>query len=567
MIDLIALSAAKKHADLLAMGLTSVSVDNTNKSITFTLAADGSQHTIYFDQPSDGISIVGIEIKNGHLICLMSDGSEIDAGVLPSGGSGGSVPKPLTYDYMPEGYPSKSVQTVTLMEEQEVAFSDMVKAYAAVSPVEFELTEGETYTVVWDGVEYKCVCYASDSSLYIGNPVAFELEATGEPFLYFISEAGYMWGSYDTATTHTIGVTTSPEIITPMSYDYMPEGYPKKSGWSIEWDGNTEGLVVVEAGSVTFCKVSDLLPTDDELIGRFIRLSDGTSVIISSDYIHALPEDMTLVGKDDISIAVVKKDNTTVNGLTFPKKGIYFYKENAYYVQKLTEVITPMAEEFMPSSIGEAIDAVGAVANTAKTTADNAQTAAENAQTAAENAQTTADNAQTAAENAQTAASAKFQLMQQNTVTTTTTIGTIRNVAGSVPVKGLNIAVGSTIKFTADNNVSGETVWDSPVKQIYMKNSVGVTDCLLELELSHDGETYNFTNKTFSSILSNLVIEYEKVIIPKLIYPARNEGAWLPPYLIANCLYLTKKSTSSSEATLYRITVDDTGTLSATEVT
>ena len=90
MIDLIALSAAKKHADLLAMGLTSVSVDNTNKSITFTLAADGSQHTIYFDQPSDGVSIIGVEIKNGHLICLMSDGSEIDAGVLPSGGSSGS---------------------------------------------------------------------------------------------------------------------------------------------------------------------------------------------------------------------------------------------------------------------------------------------------------------------------------------------------------------------------------------------------------------------------------------------------------------------------------------------
>lgn len=91
MIDLIALSAAKKHADLLAMGLTFVSVDNTNKSITFTLTADGSQHTIYFDQPSDGVSIIGVEIKNGHLICLMSDGSEIDAGVLPSGsGSGGS---------------------------------------------------------------------------------------------------------------------------------------------------------------------------------------------------------------------------------------------------------------------------------------------------------------------------------------------------------------------------------------------------------------------------------------------------------------------------------------------
>ena len=266
MIDLIALSAAKKHADLLAMGLTSVSVDNTNKSITFTLAADGSQRTIYFDQPSDGISIVGIEIKNGHLICLMSDGSEIDAGVLPSGGSGGSVPKPLTYDY-------------------------------------------------------------------------------------------------------------------------MPEGYPKKSGCSIEWNGNTEGLVAVDAGSIIICKVSDLTLTDDELIGRFVRFSDGTGVIISSDYIHALTEDITFVGESKPFILVVKKDNATAEGLTFPQKGTYFVKQQnskaakpePLYVQKLLEVITPMAEEFMPPRIVEAIDAVGGTIDRIGTIAYNAQSTANNA--------------------------------------------------------------------------------------------------------------------------------------------------------------------------------------------
>ena len=39
-------------------------------------------------------------------------------------GSSASIPKPLTYDYMPEGYPSKGIEYVTLMEEQEVAFSE-----------------------------------------------------------------------------------------------------------------------------------------------------------------------------------------------------------------------------------------------------------------------------------------------------------------------------------------------------------------------------------------------------------------------------------------------------------
>ena len=424
MIDLIALSAAKKHADLLAMGLTSVSVDNTNKSITFTLAADGSQRTIYFDQPSDGVSIIGVEIKNGHLICLMSDGSEIDAGVLPSGsGSGGSIPKPLTYDYMPEGYPSKSVQTVTLMEEQEVefAFDSKKGVYAARLTEAPAIAEGQTYTVNWDGTEYKCICSTFNTLPILGNlSIMGDGDDTGEPFIYIFATRSRSFVTLDISASHTISVKTAEEVI------------------------------------------------------------------------------------------------------------------------------TPMAEEFTPPRIVEAIDAVGAVANAA---------------------QTTANAAQTTAENVQRTASAKFQLMQQNTVTTTTTIGTIKNSAGSVPVKGLNIAVGSTIKFTADNNVSGKTVWDSPVKNIRMQNSAGVTICSLRLELSHDGETYNFINETLSSALSNLVIEYEKVIIPKLTYPTRNEGAWLPPYLIANCLYLTKQSTSSSDATLYRITVDNSGTLTAKEVT
>lgn len=199
--------------------------------------------------------------------------------------------------------------------------------------------------------------------------------------------------------------------------------------------------------------------------------------------------------------------------------------------------------------------------------AEKATAAADVAQATANAAQTAADNAQTAAGIAQSLAYAKFQLMTQTTVKTTTTIGTVRNSIGSVDVKGLNIAVGSIIKFTADGNVSGSAVWDRPEKVIDIKNTHGVTICNLDLALLHDGQTYSFTNQTAGSILSNLVIEYEKVIIPKFAFTSRREGAWLPPYLIANCLYLTKASTTSTSAHLYRITVDDTGTLKATEVT
>ena len=65
---------------------------------------------------------------------------------LCGGGGGGSVPKPLTYDYMPEGYPTKAMGTVTVMEEQEVAFYDdkgSLGRYGVPAPP-FNLIEGQT---------------------------------------------------------------------------------------------------------------------------------------------------------------------------------------------------------------------------------------------------------------------------------------------------------------------------------------------------------------------------------------------------------------------------------------
>ena len=45
-----ALVISKNFTKKVAMGLTSVNVDNVNKTITFTLVADGSQHTLQFDE-------------------------------------------------------------------------------------------------------------------------------------------------------------------------------------------------------------------------------------------------------------------------------------------------------------------------------------------------------------------------------------------------------------------------------------------------------------------------------------------------------------------------------------
>ena len=144
---------------------------------------------------------------------------------VSGGGGGGSVPKPLTYDYMPEGYPSKTIGTVTVMEEQELAFSLKKGKYEGKLTEAFEVVVGQTYTVNWDGTEYECVCFDSYSFPTLGNlSITDEGDNTGEPFIYLydkILNSGTFVAT-DTSASHTISVKTTVETVTPMAEEFLP---------------------------------------------------------------------------------------------------------------------------------------------------------------------------------------------------------------------------------------------------------------------------------------------------------------------------------------------------------
>ena len=139
------------------------------------------------------------------------------------GGGGGSVPKPLTYDYMPEGYPKKSMQTTTLMEEQEVAFStkgDRFYAARLINAIDFVV--GQTYIVNWDGTEYECVCIGDGISTMLGNQsIMGHGDNTGEPFIFLPNE-GNMVVTLDTSASHTISIKKTEETVTPMAEEFLP---------------------------------------------------------------------------------------------------------------------------------------------------------------------------------------------------------------------------------------------------------------------------------------------------------------------------------------------------------
>ena len=138
---------------------------------------------------------------------------------------GNSVPKPLTYDYMPEGYPKKSVQTTTLMEEQAVEFALSDGFYMTPITNAFEIVVGQTYTVKWDGTEYECVGVVYHSMPTLGNLSIFGGgDDTGEPFVYAYnaSQAAGQFYTLDTSASHTISVKTTEETVTPMAEEFLP---------------------------------------------------------------------------------------------------------------------------------------------------------------------------------------------------------------------------------------------------------------------------------------------------------------------------------------------------------
>lgn len=88
-MDIVTYKLSQKYADKVAAGFSSVTVDGLD--IIFTLN-DGKTATVTVPAPKDGedgISITNVSIDNNyHLICSLSNGNSIDAGLLPKGADG-----------------------------------------------------------------------------------------------------------------------------------------------------------------------------------------------------------------------------------------------------------------------------------------------------------------------------------------------------------------------------------------------------------------------------------------------------------------------------------------------
>ena len=214
--------------------------------------------------------------------------------------------------------------------------------------------------------------------------------------------------------------------------------------------------------------------------------------------------------------------------------------------------------------------AAQATANTAKTTADNAQTAAENVQTVADNAKITADNAKITADNAKiTADNAKTAADNAKTTAKTakTAAENAQTVADSAQTAADNaktaadaaqtkvakaLTVSSTGGISAPTDAMGYGTYQTlhlNSKDTYHPSSFGVTESTgLQISVGRDG---GIGSSATASNPSTLEFKANGSTCMRL------KGI---DELIIN-------SSTSNSTKKFKITVDDSGTLSATEVT
>ena len=486
------------------------------------------------------------------------------------GGSGGgsSVPKPLTFDYMPEGYPTKSVQTTTLMEEQELAFefSKEEGVYVALVTNAFKIVKGQTYTVNWDGTEYICVPSLADVGLIIGNlSIAGMGDDTGEPFIYVCNTDG-IFGTLDTSASHTISVKTTAKTVTPMAYDYMPEGYPTKI---------VRTVTPMKEQQVAFALM-------EEMGAYMARLTNAFEIVEGQTYT------VNWDGTEHECVGFFIKPNSVIGNLSIVGEGsdtgepfVYAYNAKRHTgmlatldtaashtisVKTTAEIVTPIDEKYLPENLATKADV------------DNVHTTAVHAQTTAENAQTTANNAKTTAD----AALPKTGGAVSGNLTVDAKNDSYRTVisAGKMALQYVNR------EGTAENMVviSGRAI-PSIVAGEDGPSGFKLSDRGLSLGYtSNNKDGIHLHHENGSSTAGEIVIQHtnqnnqakERISIAStgritcnnsLKFDCGSEIEVVQTYGKTGGSAIILRSSTANSTKRFRITVDDTGALKATEVT
>lgn len=180
-------------------------------------------------------------------------------------------------------YTGDPVETV-IIPETTVAFSEKSGLMAATWPENFDLVDGQTYTISLDGTDYVCTGILFNNIPLLGNlGIAGAGEDTGEPFV-FLNRGQWLVYSTESATKHVIGIKTVTNPIVTIDEKYLPKASEDRYGIiktsdvvsvhsfpeNAPHDQMVDAIAAFETGNAS------IVWNGDKVINAFYKSSDDT---------------------------------------------------------------------------------------------------------------------------------------------------------------------------------------------------------------------------------------------------------------------------------------------------
>ena len=118
-----------------------------------------------------------------------------------------------------------------IIPETTVTFSENSGLMVAVWPESFDLVDGQTYIISWDGTDYACTGILLRGTFpALGNlGIAQVGDDTGEPFI-FMNQGQWLVASTESTTEHIISISVFAQEVVKIDEKYLPEATNISSG-------------------------------------------------------------------------------------------------------------------------------------------------------------------------------------------------------------------------------------------------------------------------------------------------------------------------------------------------
>ena len=276
--------------------------------------------------------------------------------------------------------------------------------------------------------------------------------------------------------------------------------------------------------------------TEESVVARDLN---GTGVLSNVEDFSNPPSDGWALQYDSETGKMIASTSGAFLGATI----------SVYYDETVTEQrwsVKKLAYELLPDRLLSALSAAANMARKALTAANAAQSTAGAAQSTANAAQSTANAAQSTANAAQLWGDSVY-LPEEKTIT-------ISGAGDKFNFDGYHLIPGEV--YSPDIVSIDPDSWDGTTMQFYDRSVSGL--CAITWKMSEGLYSVSFKGITGITLSGKFLPEVSRT-------QYRTMAKTLPPYVVLPHLLLA--STSSRSDKLYKITVDDSGTLSATEVT